>query len=905
MKAIFIILTVVAMSLSTLVAQEYTMANTSITACSGNFADSQGTTRNYLSGETFETTICSFFSTDRTQLDFTQFQLAPGDILFVHDGDSSAAPLIGQYQNSTSPGLIEASVSNSSGCLTFVFTSDATSPTDLGWNANISCISDCQTIISQVSTVPSRDFDGFLRICQGDTVDLSGIPSFSIDGTGSTEKFLLPDGTTVSGSNVSLTLNDPGVYLVDYIVSDANGCRDRTIEDVAIFVSTDPDFTGTEASEDIICLGDTVDITGSVVPVQHITQVAQPVVDLILIPDGSGTSISSCIDVQGFGPGQTFQNIRDLFGAYIILEHSYTGDLQIKLTAPNGSEIELFSQAGGGSYFGEPIDDNSDLRPGIGYEYRFVESGRATNTLSHEANNTSSGRSVAAGNYLPIDSFTNLIGTSLNGSWCLEITDYLSSDNGYIFEWGLEFNPNIHPTIICFPSTVQASWQQSTDVVNTSQNGNIITVQPSTAGRHCYNYEFLDDFGCTYIETVCIDVLDPSSSQPPLADYGVCEDLGSAAIIDLSNNEQNIITSTGLNILNYYPSQSDATSGTNPLNNIITLDPGVASLTIFAALGTNSCEIIKPYTITRTLAPIGVPTDLELADINGDLQEIFDLTENDTFLLNGLSPGDYEVFYYEDENSAQNMSNSILNPSNYSNTSNPQIIYGSIVNLNNGCSNYQPFAIFLTPQSTVDSDNDGVTNNLEDINANGDLTDDDTDNDLIPNYLDPDDDGDLVETLLEVRGFTIGASSNMYVYIDTDNDQIENYLDPDDDGDGVNTADEDYDGDGNPLNDDANNNQIPDYLDNTVTLSSSDIQLSQIQIYPTLVDDLIYIDARSAAVNLNSISICDLSGRSIRNLKTDSESVVEFSVAELNQGIYFLQVKSEDGNSLVKRFVKK
>ena len=71
------------------------------------------------------------------------------------------------------------------------------------------------------------------------------------------------------------------------------------------------------------------------------------------------------------------------------------------------------------------------------------------------------------------------------------------------------------------------------------------------------------------------------------------------------------------------------------------------------------------------------------------------------------------------------------------------------------------------------------------------------------------------------------------------------------------------------------------------------------------MDDLIYIDARSAAVNLNSISICDLSGRSIRNLKTDSESVVEFSVAELNQGIYFLQVKSEDGNSLVKRFVKK
>ncbi len=904
MKPIFFILTVIITSLSSLVAQEYTMANTSITACSGNFADSQGITRNYSPGESFETTICSFFSTDRTQLDFTQFQLAPGDILYAYDGDSSAAPLIGQYQNSTSPGLIEASISNNSGCLTFVFTSDATSPTDLGWNANISCISDCQTITSQVSTVPSRGFDGVLRICQGDTVDLSGVPSFSVDGTGSTEKFLLPDGTTVSGSNVSLTLNDPGVYIVDYIVSDANGCRDRTIEDVAIFVSTDPDFTGTEASEDIICLGDTVDITGSVVPVQHVTQVAPAVVDLILIPDGSGSFISTCIDVQGLAPGQTFQNISDLFSAYIILEHSYTGDLQLKLTAPNGSEIDLFSQAGGGSYFGEPIDDNNDLRPGIGYEYRFAESGSATNTLSDEANSTSSGMPVAAGNYLPVDSFSNLIGTSLNGAWCLEVIDNQSSDNGYLFEWGLEFNPNINPTIICFPSTIQASWQQSNDVVSTSQNGNIITVQPSTAGHHCYNYEFLDDFGCTYVETVCINVLDPSSSQPPLPDYGVCVDLGSAATIDLSNNVQNIIASTGLNILNYYASQSDATSGTNPLNNFITLDPGVTSLTVYAALGTSSCEIIRPYTITRTLAPIGVPTDLELSDFNGDSQEIFDLTTNDSFLLNGLSPIDYEVFYYEDENSAQNMSNSIVNPTAYINTNSPQIIYGSIVNLSNGCSNYQSFAIFLTPQSTVDSDSDGVTNILEDINANGDLTDDDTDNDLIPNYLDTDDDGDFVETSLEVRGFTNGASSNMYIYIDTDNDQIENYLDPDDDGDGVNTADEDYDGDGNPMNDDANNNQIPDYLDSTVTLSSSDIQLFQIQIYPTLVDDLIYIDARSAAVNLNSISIYDLSGRSVRNQKVSSENVVEISVDDLNQGIYFLEVKSEKGNTLVKRFVK-
>lgn len=48
---------------------------------------------------------------------------------------------------------------------------------------------------------------------------------------------------------------------------------------------------------------------------------------------------------------------------------------------------------------------------------------------------------------------------------------------------------------------------------------------------------------------------------------------------------------------------------------------------------------------------------------------------------------------------------------------------------------------------------------------------------------------------------------------DTDNDRIPNYLDPDDDGDGVLTKDEDANGDGDPRNDDTDGDGIPDYLD--------------------------------------------------------------------------------------------
>ncbi|QHI36385.1 hypothetical protein IMCC3317_17470 [Kordia antarctica] len=72
----------------------------------------------------------------------------------------------------------------------------------------------------------------------------------------------------------------------------------------------------------------------------------------------------------------------------------------------------------------------------------------------------------------------------------------------------------------------------------------------------------------------------------------------------------------------------------------------------------------------------------------------------------------------------------------------------------------------------VDTDGDGVFDTFEDINGDNDLTNDDTDQDGTPNYLDIDDDGD-----------------------------------------GINTADENYDGDNDPTNDDTDGDQIPDYLD--------------------------------------------------------------------------------------------
>ncbi|MEQ9426496.1 MAG: Ig-like domain-containing protein [Cyclobacteriaceae bacterium] len=74
------------------------------------------------------------------------------------------------------------------------------------------------------------------------------------------------------------------------------------------------------------------------------------------------------------------------------------------------------------------------------------------------------------------------------------------------------------------------------------------------------------------------------------------------------------------------------------------------------------------------------------------------------------------------------------------------------------------------------------------------------------NFIDLDSDGDGISDRDEVG---IDSSDPE----DSDNDGIPDYLDPDDDNDGVLSKDEDYNQDGDLTNDDTDNDGIPDYLD--------------------------------------------------------------------------------------------
>jgi hypothetical protein len=185
---------------------------------------------------------------------------------------------------------------------------------------------------------------------------------------------------------------------------------------------------------------------------------------------------------------------------------------------------------------------------------------------------------------------------------------------------------------------------------------------------------------------------------------------------------------------------------------------------------------------------------------------------------------------------AQNFTNT-LPSGNFYPTSLPQTIYARIA----GTTAIYPVLI-NSIDCTVDVDNDGLIASSEDLNNDGNLANDDTDGDGIPNYLDDDDDGDLALTSIEL----INLGGKTITYLDTDGDGIPNHLDIDDDGDGILSINEDYNHNGDLTDDDLNTNGIPDYLDNSVLgIDEAVANIYDLSVYPNPVNDVLNFTANA------------------------------------------------------------
>lgn len=201
----------------------------------------------------------------------------------------------------------------------------------------------------------------------------------------------------------------------------------------------------------------------------------------------------------------------------------------------------------------------------------------------------------------------------------------------------------------------------------------------------------------------------------------------------------------------------------------------------------------------------------------------------------------------------------------------------------------------------VDYDLDGIPTILEDLNGDGNLENDDTDGDGIPNFLDNDDDGDMVLTSAEYVFADNGRNAN--TLRDTDGDGIPDYLDNDDDGDGVLTINEDYNQNGDPSDDDINNNGIPDYLDQAVALGVKKNDFSKsIVLFPNPATTILNIENKSGE-QIKSVAVYSITGTLVKQID-NLQTIESISVSDLPSGLYFVRIQIGD-HVINNKFIKK
>jgi subtilisin-like proprotein convertase family protein len=198
--------------------------------------------------------------------------------------------------------------------------------------------------------------------------------------------------------------------------------------------------------------------------------------DTLFLPDGNGVTYTTQIPIAGFAPGETIDSLSQINTICATMEHSYLGDLELKIIAPTGQSVVLKQYPGGGSCdLGEPIATaavdgaaSSTLTdPGTGYQYCWNSTPTYV-TMVGESNNFTRNYTDAQGhnytdNYLPqgsyesFDPISNLLGATMNGNWTMEITDNLGLDNGYVFEWNISLVGGYPDTLVVIyePDSIQ------------------------------------------------------------------------------------------------------------------------------------------------------------------------------------------------------------------------------------------------------------------------------------------------------------------------------------------------------------------------------------------------------------------------------------------------------------------
>ncbi|HNW69875.1 MAG TPA: PKD domain-containing protein [Bacteroidales bacterium] len=522
-----------------------------VNTCYGFFYDSGDALSNYSSNENFTMT---FHSNDINntvmQMNFTSFNVDPGDTLIIYDGTNISSPVIGKYNNNYAPpSFVKASIYNVSGDLTFQFISDSTVQT-AGWEGAISCAQVCQQVIAVLDsalTIPHPDDSNTIKICSGTPVIFAAIGSgpetfpqnntfYTQDYSTSLYVWNFGDGTTDTGLIVNHIYNDAHSYEVSLTITDVHGCTNSNQLDCRVYVSYNP-FIGINPLPTVCSNTDSVVITagysdGSNIQFSNLNSSfynningnIQVFDSTMFIPDGPSCAVqcyNTFVTFMAFTPGATITSAADILSICVNMEHSFSGDLGFRIICPNGQNVQLDPNThSGGAYMGEPYGgsnhgsyDNGcnpvDNNPGTGWTYCWSEVYPQQGTLDNLSNSVSlidSTNIYNNTNYItPSGPLSGLIGCPLNGTWNIEICDDYGIDNGYIFWWSINLDPSIVPAGWAYTIPIDTMIWSGPNIHQISDSS--ISVYVNSGGTFDYILSVTDESGCTYDTTITLTVI--------------------------------------------------------------------------------------------------------------------------------------------------------------------------------------------------------------------------------------------------------------------------------------------------------------------------------------------------------------------------------------------------------------
>jgi subtilisin-like proprotein convertase family protein len=291
-----------------------------------------------------------------------------------------------------------------------------------------------------------------------------------------------------------------GTQTYNLTTADSRGCT--ATSPITVTVNPRPSSIIAPAAVNV-CIGsstqlmvlDTATIRTSTVPV--------------IIPDsGPGIPYPGTLSVTGLPAAARVRSVT-LSG----FSHTFPGDLDILLQSPNGTNVILMSDRGGGSSISNVTYTFIDGAPLLGTGFNPSGTYRPTNTAGPDNFPAPGPGSITQIN--PTLALFNTAALTPNGVWNLFVFDQFLGDQGSITSWSITFD-------IPGAQTITYTWSPATGL--SSATGNPVTATPTV--NTTYSVSAVNSFGCSSSglgnAVVTVLALPAITAQPSPATQIIC-----------------------------------------------------------------------------------------------------------------------------------------------------------------------------------------------------------------------------------------------------------------------------------------------------------------------------------------------------------------------------------------------